>query len=178
MKFTFKSREISLRFDEDVSCSAGEESLRASCPAPSWPGGDARIRVIAEIYRAYGGIHARALVGGMFQAVPADRIDVRLQFSADVVQLGRQADCPSNLGSPLVSGLPADLSPAALRDLVRTLQAAEVPSGSLVIDRAAHNEESSEIAFRLVCEVMAAAVSAKIWDRDVESAMTGLLTSW
>lgn len=178
MRLTFKSREISLQFDEDVPCAAGEESLQAWCPAPSWSGIDTRIRVVAEVYRAYGGIHARALVGGTFCALSGDRIDVRLQFSTDVVRLGRPANCPSSLGSALVSGLPAELSDAALRDLLRALQVAEAPSGILVVDRAAHNEESSEVAFRLVGEAMATAVSSKIRDRDVESDMTGLLTSW
>lgn len=178
MKLTFKSREIALRFDEDVPCAAGEQSLQAWCPAPSWSGSDTRVRIIAEVYRAYGGIHARALVGGTFCALPGDRIDVRLQFSADVVRLGRPANCPSSLGSPLVSGLPADLSATALRDLLRALQVAETPSGTLVVDRAAHNEESSEIAFRLVGEVMATAVVSRIRDRDIESDMAGLLRSW
>jgi hypothetical protein len=101
----------------------------------------------------------RALLGGEFQAGPGPtRYEVlvgRAPFDN-----GDPATCPSQLGRPLVPGLPVDFAPAALSGLMADAGIDRLSGGRLRVDRAAYDlTGSSEAAFFQAGRLLRAALT-------------------
>ncbi|WP_328364842.1 hypothetical protein OG800_34130 [Streptomyces sp. NBC_00445] len=83
------------------------------------------------------------------------------------MRLGVLAGCSSELGRPLVAGLPRDFADAVLDGLARDTGVGALPAGLLRVDRAGFDEEgSSEMAFKLAGELLRCVVAAMLRDRD------------
>lgn len=105
------------------------------------------VRVTIELRRNLGGLILRALLGGEF--VPGDGTT---QYDVLVARApfdnGDEPTCPSQLGRPLVPGLPADFAAAARSGLTADADVDQLPGGRLRVDRAAYDlMGSSEAAF-------------------------------
>jgi hypothetical protein len=179
MKVGTSAEQVSISFDEDPRCPMGREMLQSQIPATPCRDDSSSVRVLAEVYRAHGGMRTRAMLGGVFRRSSLKVLELTTLFNAEPIALGRPADCHSPLGPPLVCGLPADLARSAHRDLLAALQEAGIPSGSMIADQAAHDPlDSSENSFRLVGSLVAVATKARLTGRDPERAVTDLMSTW
>jgi hypothetical protein len=122
---------------------------------------------------------SRALLGGVFRGQPGELLMLRVLAHDEPITSDRPTDVTSSLvRQPLVSGLPADLADHVHADLMATVTATGLPSGSLLIDQAAHDGETSQMAFRWTGGVLATALAARIEVTDVERSIADLMSGW
>jgi hypothetical protein len=137
------------------------------------------VRLLVEVDARMGGIWARALIGALFSP-PADVRAVRtteiwVQVSSRPLELGAATTCASMTGSPLVPGLPDEFAQAVLVGLTDP-SGPPLPEGTLLIDRAGHDEVgSSSWAFGLAARVLVAALSAALSGDDAEAVTKAVL---
>jgi hypothetical protein len=94
-----------------------------------------------EVLQFGGGLTPRALLGGSFVSGGQDLL---LEVgSTGVITLGAPRGCLSQLGGPLVAGLPAEFVDAVLRGLLEMAGKVERPAGTLRIQAAGYDEENS-----------------------------------
>lgn len=112
-------------------------------------------RAVVEYYRAVGGLPQRATLGGVWEPNASGLLRVEVAHTEPVLDGPRP--WVGELGHPLVPGLPGEYASVVL-DVLRH---STLPSGNLIVDRAAHDPvESSELAFRAVTLLLLAALGA------------------
>jgi hypothetical protein len=149
-------------------------STLVSIQPPGAAAAHSSIRVTLELRRAFGGMIMRALIGGEFVPTPGGVVRFEVQIAAAPFDSGVAATCESELGKPLVPGLPEDFAPSVLAGL--GTEEAPLPPGTLLIDRAGYDlMGSSESAFYQVARLLRAAVAATLADNDVPAVLTLLL---
>jgi hypothetical protein len=153
-----------------------DRSLVAETPAAPTDAGVSPVRIAVELRRNLGGLIMRALVGAEFVAEggPAryEILVARAPFDD-----GDEPTCPSQLGRPLVPGLPADFAAAARSGLTADAGVDPLPGGRLRVDRAAYDlMGSSEAAFFQAGRLLRAALSAAITGDDVQGRLAQRLS--
>ncbi len=136
------------------------------------------VRAVVEIHRALGGMIMRALLGGEFTPDPEATTTAFVVPHGGELTFGASADCASELGRPLVAGLPQDFADAVLLGLSGDASAA-LPAGPLCIDRAAVDEVgSSETAFRLAADLLVRTIDSLLRGADPSDAVHRAMDSW
>lgn len=167
-------RRAAIRVDEATAMYPGFGFKSCERPASGESGQSAR--AVVELRRSLGGVTMRALLGARFvpgAEGPATLFEV--PFGAPL-GLGAPAHCASELGRPLVAGLPSDFAGAALTGLAG---AALLPAGIVRVDRAGHDEVgSSEKAFQLVGELLREVIRSLMSGQDTEAVARSLVEAW
>ncbi|QMU68289.1 hypothetical protein [Streptacidiphilus sp. P02-A3a] len=132
--------------------------------------------VSIEVLRRLGGMRSRALVGGCFEARQAGPSSMEVFYEDAHLGTGREAGVPSELGPPLVTGLPSDFLGAVLGGLRAGVDRVSLPSGRLTVDRAAYSEaDSSSRAFSGASTLLVVAIDSMLSGKDVEAAIGGAI---
>ena len=125
--------------------------------------------MVVELWRNVGGMIQRALIGADFTADQAQTLTV-LVGTSGTYELDRPKTCASASAPalPLVAGLPDDYGPPVMESL--TTGAAQLPSGTLVIDRAGYDDlGSSDWAFHVATTLLVVALSTRLRGGDLET---------
>jgi hypothetical protein len=109
-----------------------------------------RARAFVELVRRFGGLTARALVGGEFSG-GGDQALIEVSVMDETVAA---RPVRSHLGRHLyAAGLPAEFADAVLQGLL--LAGNELPAGVLIVDRGAVDDEgSSSFVFRQAAQLL------------------------
>jgi hypothetical protein len=152
---------------ENASARYHSARVLESTEPPALSGSPTPVRLVLELRRNLGGMVMRALLGGEF--VPGgERTIFTVLVASAPFDSGVAATCASDLGSPLIPGLPIDFAPSALAGLGGAIQVDPLPSGTLRIDRAGHDlMGSSEAAFYQAAILLRAAFSASLHGADL-----------
>ncbi|WP_157876529.1 hypothetical protein [Streptomyces graminilatus] len=163
----------------DEASAAYVDVCKARCerPASSEPG--LVVRAVVELRRAFGGMAMRALLGAEFSLdSQASGTLFEVPYGA-AMGLDEVAGCRSELGRPLVAGLPRDFAHAALDGLVGDGVAGALPVGLLRVDRAGFDAVgSSEMAFKLAGDLLRRVVAAQVYHRDPLAAAQAVVRAW
>lgn len=131
------------------------------------------VRATVEILRHAGGLMPRALVGGAFTPSTDSRLAIEVATSGQNVS--GAPTCPSQLGKPLVPGLPDEFALSVIDGLIRRAP----QGGRIVVDRAAFDPvESSPLAFELAAELLAVVLAGEVLGSDVVSAAKDAVEAW
>lgn len=172
-------RAIAMRRDEPSAFYIATEQHRRLSPSSFYAGHSFNMTV--EVRRNFGGMTARALLGGVFTSAvrPLDLVTVlEVPFAADLMEIQTPPNCRSELGQPLIAGLPRDFADAVLAGLMDEAAGA-LPAGVLRITRAGFDPTgSSEIIFTTVSQLLRSVVSAALENRDPEAAALAAMRSW
>ncbi|MGY1500587.1 hypothetical protein ACW4TU_29095 [Streptomyces sp. QTS52] len=170
-------RSAAVRTDEASAAYVGAHVTSCERPASSEPG--RVVRAVVELSRAFGGMTMRALLGAELSLGPqASKTLFEVPYG-EPMGLGAVAACSSELGPPLVAGLPRDFSDAALEGLVGHSAAEALPAGLLRVDRAGFDEVgSSEMAFKLAGDLLRRVVAAQLHDRDPLAVVEAVVRAW
>ncbi|MFF8957951.1 hypothetical protein [Streptomyces sp. NPDC014894] len=124
---------------------------------------------------------ARGLLGGEFRpaASEQDLITVfEVPFESHLMESEIQPACHSELGAPLIVGLPEEFAESVLAGLTDE-SAGALPAGVLRIDRAGFDMAgSSANTFRDVGRLLRGVMSALCEGRDPEQTAREALRSW
>jgi hypothetical protein len=135
--------------DDPLAALEPSEVRRASAGVADgeFPG---QVRAFVELVRRFGGLTARALVGGAFTA-GGDQALIEVSVTQET---GAARPVRSHLGRHLyTAGLPAEFADAVLQGLL--LAGNELPAGILIIDRGAVDDEgSSSVVFRQAAQLL------------------------
>lgn len=94
-----------------------------------------------EVLQFGGGPRPRALVGGFF--ISEGRELILEVGSTGPMTLGASRECRSDLGGPLVRGLPVEFVDAVLRGFRDIASNIEVPAGTMRVQFGGYDEENS-----------------------------------
>lgn len=159
----------------DVPTASFESELRVSSQvaAPAEPAVESSSRCVVELIRRAGGLMPRALIGGSFTPDATGLLRIELGVSEPPDEA--PAVCQSLLWSTLIPGLTGEFAESALNGLLRR----RLPSGAVVVDRAAFDPvESSPQAFELAGELLANVLYAMTVGSSVEAATRTAVMSW
>lgn len=146
------SGRAAIRSDEASAAYEGIHVVRSTKPAAPELAGP--LRTVAELSRAMGGMTMRALLGARYTPDSTSTTTVFEVPFGEPLGLGAATGCQSELGPPLVAGLPSDFADAALAGLAGD-EDLLLPPGLVRVDRAGFDEVgSSEQAFRLVGDLL------------------------
>ena len=146
-------RCAAIRSDETSAAYEGPYVSRREHPASGEAGPAAR--VVVELKRAFGGVTMRALLGAQFTSDPLTTVTVFEVPFGEPLWRGSVANCGSELGPPLIAGLPSDFAEVALAGLTGEAGPNPWPPGLLRVDRAGFDEAgSSEVAFKLAGDLL------------------------
>ncbi|MEO3972519.1 hypothetical protein [Streptomyces sp. CAU 1734] len=124
---------------------------------------------------------ARGLLGGEFTPAPIGQAPItvfEVPFGAGPAQGATGPSCHSELGSPLVPGLPEEFAEAVLAGLLDG-SAGALPAGVLRVDRAGFDVAgSSENTFRETGGLLRSVIGALCAGRDPERAAREAMRSW
>jgi hypothetical protein len=136
------------------------------------------VRAVVEISRALGGMRMRALLRAIFTPDPEIAVTVFEVPYSERMGFGAVAGCLSELGRPLVAGLPLDFAGAVLEGVAGSADAA-LPSGRLRIDRAAFDDvDSSQVAFRFTGDLLSQVIGALIRGEDPAEVSRAAMVAW
>ncbi|MFF0969257.1 hypothetical protein ACWDQO_36145 [Streptomyces sp. NPDC003703] len=170
-------RRAAVRTDE--SSAAYVAMHVAHCERSASPGPERAVRAVVELSRAFGGMTMRALLGAEFSPDPQGSSTVFEVPFCEAMGLGAVATCASELGSPLVAGLPRDFAGAVLDGLAGDPAVRALPAGLLRVDRAGFDEAgSSEMAFKLAGDLLRSVVDTLLHHRDPLTAAQAVLSAW
>ena len=176
MVVTEGGRRVAILADVPSADYVGVEVVKGERPAVGRPG--SAVRAVVEIHRALGGMIMRSLLGGEFTPDPQATTTAFVVPHGGELTFGASADCASELGRPLVAGLPQDFADAVPQGLSGDAGAA-LPAGQLRIDRAAVDEVgSSEMAFRLASNRLVRVIDSLIRSQDPSDAVRVAMASW
>jgi hypothetical protein len=152
----------SVAVDEDVPEAAYHpaKQLRAA-QKPAGAKEPKGARAIIEVQRNLGGMRWRALLGGMW--VPGDGNEVATEVGvADAETLKAQSTCPSLLNDhhPYRAGLTDEFAPHVLGGVQDGIRQSACGPGTIAIDRAGFDDESSGIIFHLAGRTLAVVLVA------------------
>jgi hypothetical protein len=127
------------------------------------------VRLLVEIRRNLGGMIMRAMVGGEFRS-GGENTRYKVCVAGEPFDSGTPPTCDSELGDPLIPGLPADFAQATLNGLMADATQTPIPAGVVRIDRAGHDlMGSSDAAFGLAARVLRGALAARLTGGDLET---------
>lgn len=170
-------RRAVVRRDEASAAYVGVHVAGCGRPASSESG--RAVRAVVELSRAYGGMTMRALLGAEFLLDSQTSETVFEVPFGEPMRLGAVAGCRSELGRPLVAGLPRDFANAALQGLAGDTGVGPLPAGLLRVDRAGFDEVgSSEMAFKLAGDLLRCVVAAQVYDRHSLAAAQAAVRAW
>lgn len=173
MIISTNARQASIVTDE-LTAAFDSSATREQAIAVTASESSARpVRATVEILRHTGGLMPRALVGGAFTPSTDSRLVVEVATSGPNVT--GAPTCTSELGKPLVPGLPDEFASSVIDGLIRRAP----PGGRIFVDRAAFDPvESSPLAFELAAELLAVALAAEARGSDVMSAARDSVEAW
>jgi hypothetical protein len=178
MMIDARSRTVWVDYGAEASFVPGGRELRGCVSAPTYSGDGSEVRVLVEVHRAHGGMLPRTMLGGVFNGSPGTSLTLLLRVDNDD-ESDLSVDVPSRRGRPLVRGIPAECAEATLHKLLTALSATGIPSGTFIVDQAAHDVlDYSEVAFRRTAEVLVVALAARLTDADAEKSIGELLEMW
>jgi hypothetical protein len=138
---------------------------------------------VVEFSRAFGGFGMFALLGAQF--TPEEHgnctvFEVPFGDSLDeFLLIGMANSCVSELGSPLITGLPSEYADPALAGLTGTAKGDPWPAGLVRVDRAGfHKMDSPEMAFRLAGDLLASTLKALLRGEDPAVAAQNSMEKW
>lgn len=132
-------------------------------------------RAIVELLRKVSGNPQSALIGAEYAPNDSGYVELVMTFMGDW-QSGRSATYDSPLWSALVPGLVSDYAPSIREGL---FSAGRVPSGVIMVDRAAYHEvDSSYAVFRDAADLLGHVIAAGSVEEDVEEAVRSRLRAW
>ncbi|MEU1304325.1 MULTISPECIES: hypothetical protein [Streptomyces] len=170
-------RRAAFRTDEASAAYVGVHAAR--CERSASPSLGRAVRAVVELSRAFGGMTVRALLGAEFSPDPQGSLTVFEVPFGEAMGLGAVAGCASELGRPLVAGLPRDFADAALEGLAGAPAVGALPAGLMRVDRAGFDEAgSSEMAFKLAGDLLRCVVDALLHDRDPLTAAQAMVRAW
>ncbi|MEV6028789.1 hypothetical protein [Streptomyces sp. NPDC052036] len=170
-------RRVAVRADEVSAAYVGVRAAR--CARSASPGPGREVRAVVELSRAFGGVTMRALLGAAFSPDPQGTFIVFEVPFGEEMGLGAVATCAGELGPPLVAGMPRDFADAALDGLAGDPAVAALPAGLLRVDRAGFHElGASEMAFKLVGELLGCVVDALLHNRDPRTVAQAVGRAW
>jgi hypothetical protein len=150
---------------------------RREAPGSSELGHEAR--AVDELSLTLGGKRLRALLGANFLPDPSV---VTTTFEVGTgLQLGWGAttSCVSELGSLLVPCLPSDFADAVLDGLCVASASSSLPSGTMHVDRAGHEEvDSSAKAVDLAASLLHSVITALVRKQDPLVAAQTTVSGW
>ena len=160
--------------DDPLAALEPSEVRRASAgiAVGEFPG---RVRAFVELVRRFGGLTARALVGGEFTG-GGDQALIEVSVMQET---GAARPVRSHLGRHLyAAGLPAEFADAVLQGLL--LAGSELPAGVLVIDRGAVDDEgSSSVVFRQAAQLLREALLVLPQDAGaIEGHVRAVMATW
>lgn len=92
---------------------------------------------------------------------------------------GSVANCGSELGPPLIAGLPSDFAEVALAGLAGEAEANPWPPGLLRVDRAGWDEAgSSEVAFKLAGNLLQHVLRALLRNDEPLTVVRAVVREW
>lgn len=170
-------RRVAIRDDEPSAVYAARRVVCREVSFVAAPG--QRVRVVVELSRALGGMTMRALIGAGFTPDPTVAATVFEVGVGEPIGLGKPAECVSELGSPLLAGLPADFGEAVLDGLRAASAFAPLPAGRMRVDRAGFDQVgSSEVAFRLAADLLHTVITALLRAEDPLNAARTAMDAW
>ncbi|WP_432137389.1 MULTISPECIES: hypothetical protein [unclassified Streptomyces] len=168
---------VAIRTDEESAAYVGVDIVCGERAAAPESGHAAR--AVVELSRALGGVTMRALLGAEFSPDPRGAVTVFEIPFGESAGLGAVTGCGSELGPPLVAGLPSDFAAAALDGLAGDTGVAALPAGLLRVGRAGFDEVgSSEMAFKLAGRLLRCVVDALLRGRDPYNAVRAAVGAW
>ena len=171
------ARRVAVRDDEPSAVVTTRHWTRRELAGVAGPARETR--AVVEVLRALGGMRMRALLGATFVPDPASTVTVVEVPEGEPLGWGSPTTCVSELGTPLVPGLPSDFTGAVADGLVTAAGATPLPPGTLRVDRAAHDEvDSSEMAFTLAAGLLHTVFTALTNDRDHLAAAGTAADAW
>ncbi|HSY16427.1 MAG TPA: hypothetical protein VK816_10590 [Jatrophihabitantaceae bacterium] len=178
MIFAEGGRSIGIRADETTAAYFGQRLARSARSGLATPSQHAR--AVVELSLAQGGRNPRALLGGEFAPDPAGAQTMfEVPYGLPLLEFGDVAECRSELGKPLVAGLPSDFADAALVGLTAGPAAETLPAGLLRVDRAGICPiDSSEMTFKFVGGLLCAVLSALVQGEDPYLAAQAVMRGW
>jgi hypothetical protein len=172
-------RAVSVVSDEESARYTSVGQLHGARPAKATPTGAEAIRAVVEVRRRQGGMSPRALIGGRFEPRESGEVTIDVLVSDTPLGLGQPATCASNLGTPLVPGLPDEFGSAALTGLTSGGLEVALPPGVLTVDRAGYDEvESASQIFELAATLLLEVIAARISGADLASVIRSATTAW
>lgn len=173
------TRKVSVVTEEETARYAGTRRLQGSRPAKAEPVGIDAVRAVVEVRRQLGGMSPRALLGGTFEPTTSGDVSVQVVMSDTALGLGEPATCASELGKPLVPGLPEEFASAVLTGLTGGEPDLVLPPGVLTIDRAGYDEvESASRIFELTSELLLRVVAARVAGSDLAETVREAMATW
>ncbi len=172
-------RKAGVRGDEPSAVYSGSRWLRRVQPAEPVDHVGVPVRATVEIRLRFGGTSPRALLGGQFAPSTAQELTCQVLVADQPAGLGQPATCDSELGRPLVPGLPDEFADSVLEGIALNAAAAGLPAGQLVVDRAGHDEvNSSPIAFRHTASLLCRVLGAHLKGLDPTDAVQLGMSQW
>lgn len=170
-------RRAAIRPEENSAVFAGPHTARRERPGSDRRGRPAR--TVLEVRRSYGGMTMRALLGAVFvPGAPGTGTVFEVRHGTPW-ELGEPGTCRSELGTPLLAGLPSDFAPAVLDALAGTGADPPLPPGVLRVDRSGFDAlASSEAAFTLTAAVLRQATDALARGGDAIAVTRAALNRW
>jgi hypothetical protein len=171
------ARNVAFRNDEPSAVYTVQGLARREVPGSSEPGHEAR--AVVELSLALGGKRLRALLGANFLPDPS-AVTTTFEVGTGLqLDWGATTSCVSELGSLLVPGLPSDFADAVLDGLCVASASSSLPSGTMHVDRAGHDEvDSSEKAFDLAARLLHAVITALVREQDPLVAAQTTASGW
>jgi hypothetical protein len=166
---------LSLETDNDSARYESDHILRSNAAAALiWS--PTPMRFVLELRRGLGGMVMRALVGAAF--IPGPELTrFEVMTAAAPFDSGIASSCVSELGKPLIPGLPQDFASSVLAGLTNESSQDPLPAGTLRVDRAGYDlMGSSEAAFFQAAKLLRSAFSATATRDDVVARLTKRLT--
>ncbi|WP_131765159.1 hypothetical protein [Candidatus Protofrankia californiensis] len=177
MIITEGGRRAAIRTDE--ASAAYDSAYATRCERPASAETGRAIRAVVELSRAFGGMTMRALLGAQFMPDPQSLVTAFEVPFGEPLGFGLVADCGSELGRPLVAGLPRDFADATLAGLAGDAQADPLPAGLLRVDRAGFDETgSSEAAFKLAGDLLRHVLHALLHDEEPLAVAQTVVSAW
>ncbi|MGB3442606.1 MAG: hypothetical protein WBA97_28010 [Actinophytocola sp.] len=171
------ARRVAVRWDEPSAVVTIRRWTHRELAGVAGPAREAR--AVVEVLRALGGMRMRALLGATFVPDPASTVTVIEVPEGEPLGRDSPATCVSELGTPLMPGLPSDFAGAVADGLAAAARATPLPPGTLRVDRAGHDEvDSAEMAFTLAAGLLHTVLTALTNDHDHLTAAATTADAW
>lgn len=179
MIISVEPARASISIDDGSARYPHSQSLRRAQPGLALGADAAPVRALVELRLQQGGMAPRALLGGEFTPSEGTETTFEVMVAAEPLALGRSATCRSELGLPLVAGLPAEFAESVLTRLAVNGGARPLPSGIFRVDRAGHDEvESSPWVFGRAARLLRRVIDARLRGLDPAVEARAELQSW
>lgn len=144
-----------------------------SVPSEAVGGESFAVRAVVETFSFGSGQTPRALLGGKFRPGPGAKLTAEVGSSRDPWNAPK--NCASRLWLPFRAGLPEEYVGAVLEGLAD----AQLPPGTLSVDRAGHDEvNSSAQSFHTAAQLLTRVLRTLLARGDVDAVVRDTVAGW